>query len=1424
MAGPEQSHLSIRQDGYDFVVSTTQGSLNSGLKEFLDKVDQPTTEICLIIGSDGTIREAITLDELKERSSGVDPFTIPHDTDWKDDKIQALFNARFVVGIRFQLGLPSTALPKDLPDVIELGRDARNIKFRLMSKEFVIVVNNPLNGWVDGSWEVLKQSDRVKGKSQMWLFETTATLHALENLSGTAFSLQQLMSNLDSMVVQNIPEIKGIAKETLAYQALDSDPSNLVMTAYERQVTSHNNPLASTLDNVCMTNNHLLPAAYAFEWNWVTEDQVDEIHSVLALNQTVLTNIFTEQLLRLIPDFCCAFNGAWTRSHPPVYLGVTFYPGQDPEIQMVSTGDTTLAMTYKFYTEEVQETRSFQAKGFKASEEYTCSLSMEQNSIKVEHTIKIQLGGSRESYGLAVDAGGTLLLSRNKLSVCKNDKLDARAFEKYKLGVTVRDIHDFADMIEDAFIEDRPFNQLQNFVFPGSKIFTFTNARISDYQDMVYDLQYLPPTGSNSKSTLEDATGLRITHSSELMENYLHTENQSPTGHFEALQTDNENSHALVFAIGSDGDFYAWQECSGETTTGWKRHDLSLSTLRRHFAPGDDATVRTFGVGQSPLDGSIGMAMGVDSGGVDNLYISLGNSSSNVSWIKRPTWISVPFDSMSDRKDFRIVKIMFSETAYNIQYLMVDINTGISGHQIVRYHIDLEKSKGKAWVKHDLAIDLKPGTYYSIVSHKLKERVDSVYTAGSIAGAPQLVYEPIINVYSDDVPPTVTRLRLPDREPPTAIATVQDMNSSSNLYEATDLYMIAGEVMLKEDIFSGTDSLHTIEFDNIEVFYVSCYINKITDPALWSYPIPLLSDAVRISPYINRVNGGNTIFTYTTNTKTKTWKIYSIQIKPVSKPEPEPVKSFLLYLTTVTLLDTNNQPAIKNTYRSILSIYIPQDSETTTINPMDKAFSRVSDLDTTDRIRRTTYPVNIVAGGMLDKDKEPLINPETSQKNINSAAEIIKDIFRYLKKAAKKVIEVIKDAATNAWKFITNIAGKVYNAVLDTVDAIIGAVIWIFNAIKTAIEAIIHFIKDWAESPPDNSSQDPTRDYNMSSLLFINHFRGQADKIQVKSALPELITHTKADKLIKVLLDTISDKGKVLSGVYKDLQELATSFKSLSIKDIIKRITAILESTLISSVKVVADTLFHVLSVLTSSALDLLDTKLYIPIISNILNTIGIPGISFLDLFCWIGAVEYTVMYKIISSEAPFPDTSNIRDIITADSWDKLNTKIVYRLGHGISSLFLSTTTFAKSAEALYLTGSNPWSKPASVIAARLAVSTAITVIVIGRSLLFSGSIQEKHAAPSSKFKGLALNNRQASNSIIQSVLVMPALFVTASQERSAAIISEVTEIAKYTATVSYTVAVNLKHPELKVFPVTVMAAANVTGAGLQTARAAFLN
>ncbi|KAG7050049.1 Outer membrane protein [Colletotrichum scovillei] len=96
---------------------------------------------------------------------------------------------------------------------------------------------------------------------------------------------------------------------------------------------------------------------------------------------------------------------------------------------------------------------------------------------------------------------------------------------------------------------------------------------------------------------------------------------------------------------------------------------------------------------------------------------------------------------------------------------------------------------------------------------------------------------------------------------------------------------------------------------------------------------------------------------------------------------------------------------------------------------------------------------------------------------------------------------------------------------------------------------------------------------------------------------------------------------------------------------------------MLSTVQVVVDALLDVLIEFADSAIGLLDTKVHIPVISDILNDIGIPDVSYLDLVCWIPAMSYTVIYKIANQEAPFAaHEAEVQAFIAADNWEALQT------------------------------------------------------------------------------------------------------------------------------------------------------------------------
>jgi hypothetical protein len=77
-------------------------------------------------------------------------------------------------------------------------------------------------------------------------------------------------------------------------------------------------------------------------------------------------------------------------------------------------------------------------------------------------------------------------------------------------------------------------------------------------------------------------------------------------------------------------------------------------------------------------------------------------------------------------------------------------------------------------------------------------------------------------------------------------------------------------------------------------------------------------------------------------------------------------------------------------------------------------------------------------------------------------------------------------------------------------------------------------------------------------------------------------------------------------------------------------------------------------------------------VISWILKKIGVPELSFLDLFSWIGGLAVTVIYKATEGEGPFPKgDSTVKDIESASGWIEspaLFSKQHAALGASVSS------------------------------------------------------------------------------------------------------------------------------------------------------------
>jgi hypothetical protein len=95
------SYLSSPQCGCDFVEATTQASINAGMRQYLAEQDHPIQYLCIVLDKKGNPTIQISLDELKAKANGPNPFEIPETnrTPLQEKQLGDLADADFALGL-----------------------------------------------------------------------------------------------------------------------------------------------------------------------------------------------------------------------------------------------------------------------------------------------------------------------------------------------------------------------------------------------------------------------------------------------------------------------------------------------------------------------------------------------------------------------------------------------------------------------------------------------------------------------------------------------------------------------------------------------------------------------------------------------------------------------------------------------------------------------------------------------------------------------------------------------------------------------------------------------------------------------------------------------------------------------------------------------------------------------------------------------------------------------------------------------------------------------------------------------------------------------------------------------------------------------------------------------------------------------------
>lgn len=529
---------------------------------FLAGLTEPIATVCFVADDQGD--PVLTpYEEVLAKAQGSDPFSIPNGaTPDNNADFRNLLDARFLASFRARLGVPPAPDPSKLPDLVVLGADTAAVQFNMLCSEFSVAA---VHG---GLFVPLTWSAQSQDPSSPWVFTTKVDMRLstvdgsaysklpadvqqrIKNLSGSAFSVQQLLFDLTNAALETVPTISGVAPGSVAYTLLEqyfvgayftemqkqalpilgcsvsvqsAPPSTLTLTDLNFNVNPYEDPngqpypnptpdqqQAATLNYLCAANHNQLPPAVSFNWNWLDTTQMSDHDGVMAINRNTLANYFKINLAPMVPPNCILVNvdvSLDSASEP--HYNWTLTGGQKPNISQPLTGQTVLSFSYSSGSQDdAGLDGDIGAMDIRPS--YVMNVDFVGNTVVITQHIVIyvyvrhlQTSGSAnmvdkqivDTFTIGVDAQGRLTttktskLTDNSSTPSVNPVLDFFT----NVNQLFDDVSNHVSGFQGSQLTDPPVSIVQDFVFPGGNTFTYKNAAFSDFQDLVSYITYTDP-------------------------------------------------------------------------------------------------------------------------------------------------------------------------------------------------------------------------------------------------------------------------------------------------------------------------------------------------------------------------------------------------------------------------------------------------------------------------------------------------------------------------------------------------------------------------------------------------------------------------------------------------------------------------------------------------------------------------------------------------------------------------------------------------------------------------------------------------------------------------------------------------------------------------------------------------------------------
>ncbi|KAM3414339.1 hypothetical protein BST61_g10986 [Cercospora zeina] len=569
------SYLSSLAQPFDMVVATTQAAINGTMLEYMAGSDIKAITLCFVFNEAGDEQIEVPLADLKRN-----PFDIPANAKRDNADVQALAAQGFSCAMMIKPGVPELESGK-FPNIIELGTDASSVKYNMMCSVFKIcqITYGPRSS----TWKVFEQpANQAWGFSSVVDLRLSpldgAAISKLpadvqqkireQNLGASGFSVAQLLFDLDNAAFQTQPDVHIISSDDpkaslndlvvgmvnkrfmgaywekqkkdgqplfhVAVTSNEPDQSEFRPTSVNRQVCPlvdfQGQPIpyehlsstqrdVTTMNYLCMSFNHPMPAAQKFNWNWLPESDVANYHGVISYNRNSFARWLGTRMIPQVKESCrpprVNLPANW-RGHVSYDISLEDYT-QDATLEYPAYQDeNSPVLRFTYNPKEAHDGAGAHNFNHYALAEailntsYKCEVFFKGRDITIVQELIVNLwievgktdwGGDvvhkklSDTYTLDVDDHGNM-----ETPVPKSVEVD----EGQSPGVNVfedwfTDINPIINKIKDrARQQTHQFGQFpialaQGFHFPGGKVFAFKNFQFSKFQDLTAQITYVEP-------------------------------------------------------------------------------------------------------------------------------------------------------------------------------------------------------------------------------------------------------------------------------------------------------------------------------------------------------------------------------------------------------------------------------------------------------------------------------------------------------------------------------------------------------------------------------------------------------------------------------------------------------------------------------------------------------------------------------------------------------------------------------------------------------------------------------------------------------------------------------------------------------------------------------------------------------------------